>query len=118
MSTRTLRNVAIVLVIAGVIDVIPQGGQAANTFSAVLSLVFAGAILLMVGRAYQGGRVTIDSLGERDRPMLYAALAVAAVTLTATTRMFNTAAGEFAWFVLMAAVVYALYVVFRHWRAS
>jgi hypothetical protein len=114
---KTARNVAIILVIAAAVYFLPNGGRAANTFGAALSVAFAAGLAFFAGRLYLEHRTTIYGLGDRHRGLLYGALAVGTVTITAQPRMFETAAGELAWFLLIGAVVAALVAVVRRWRA-
>ena len=48
---------------------------------------------------YRQHRIELYSLGDVSAATLYVAAAVAALTLTATSRLWETAAGEIAWFV-------------------
>jgi hypothetical protein len=64
---------------------------------------------------YRQHRTSLYSLGERRRALLYVAVAVAAVVLTGTTRLWHTSAGQVAWLVLLGAAVYAVVAVF--WSA-
>ena len=72
-------------------------------------------IAYFAGRMYMEHRVALYSLGDRMRALLYGAVAVAVVTITAKTRMWQTGAGEVVWFVILGAVVYALIHI---WRVS
>jgi hypothetical protein len=112
----TARNVAIVLVIAAAVLILPGGGDAANLFGAILGLIFAGGIALFVGRLYRENRVGIFALGDRHRALLYGSLAVAAATVTASSRLWETAAGTFAWFALVGGASYGVVVVIQHAR--
>lgn len=114
---RTAINVAIVLAIAAAVDLLPAGGRAATTFGAVLSVAFAAGIAFFVGRLYLEHRVALYGLGDHMRALLYAAVAVGAVTITAQPRMWQTGAGELIWFALLGGVAYALFTVFRHARS-
>jgi hypothetical protein len=116
-QARTALNVLIIAAIAAAVDFLPQGGQVAAFAGAVLSLLFAAGVCLFAVRIYQERRLAIYSLGERMRSLLYGAIVVAVVTLTATTRMLNTTAGLAAWFALLAGVVYVLALVYRHSRS-
>jgi hypothetical protein len=60
---------------------------------------------------YRQNRYTLDTLGERRRAVFYVALGVAAVTLTATSKLWSTSGGSVAWLVLMAACVYTVVTV-------
>lgn len=113
----SVRNIAIVLLIAAAVEFLPGGGRVADTFAAVLLVGFyvgLGYLGLMLYREY---RVSIYGLGTHYRAMLYGALAVGVVTIAAQPRMWQTAAGEIAWFVLIGAVSYSLLAVYRFWRS-
>ena len=60
---------------------------------------------------YRQYRTTLYSLGDGRRAVLYGALAVATLTLTGTSRLWNTSAGSVAWLLLMGACVYAVFAV-------
>ncbi len=55
---------------------------------------------------YRQHRSNLYSLGDRRRAALYAAVAVLAVTFTATPQLTSTRAGSVAWLVLVGASVY------------
>lgn len=114
---RILRNVAIVLVLGAAVYLLPQGGRAANTFGAVLAVTFAAVMAYFAGRMYLEHRVSLYGLGDRHRALLYGALALGVVTITAQPRMFQSGAGEVAWFLILGAVVYALVHVYRYSRS-
>jgi hypothetical protein len=64
---------------------------------------------------YRQHRTTLYSLGDGRRAILYVAVGVAALTLTATSRLWHTPAGSIAWLVLMAGAAYAVFAIF--WAA-
>jgi hypothetical protein len=114
---KATRNVAIVVVIAAAVYFLPGGGRAASAFEAALWVAFGVGIGYLGLRLYREHRVTLYSLGDRYRAMLYGALALGVLLFMARTRMWETGAGEVVWFALLAVVVYALFAVFRRWRA-
>ncbi len=105
---KNVRNVVIVLVIAALVVLIPGGGKGANVAIQAVSLAFLASIAWVGSLLYRQHRLALYSLGDGRRAILYAAVGVAALTLTATHRMWSTAAGEIAWFVLMGGAVYAV----------
>jgi hypothetical protein len=115
MSLATARNIAIVLVIAALVVVIPGGGTGANVALQAAGLAFVATLGWFASVMYRQHRAAIYSLGDRRRAILYVALGVAAVTLTGTSRMWKTSAGSVAWLVLIGACVYALFAVY--WSA-
>jgi hypothetical protein len=113
---KTTRNIAIVLLIAAAVEFLPGGGRAANTLSALLSVIFAAGLGYMGVRFYREHRVDIYGLGDRQRGLLYGALAVGVFAAAARPRMWQSAFGEFVWFVLAGLVVYTLVAVYRFAR--
>ncbi|HEY7933669.1 MAG TPA: hypothetical protein VID48_07575 [Solirubrobacteraceae bacterium] len=115
-KAKNLRNVVIVLALAAAVDFLPGGRRATLTVEATLTAVFAAGFGYFAYRLYREQHMNIYGLGEKFRPLLYAALAVGLVTITAKQRMWQTSFGEFVWFLLMGLVVYSLIAVYRFWR--
>jgi len=114
---KTTRNVAIVLLIAAAVYLLPSGGQAASTFEALLYIGFGVAIGYLGLRFYREYRVSLHGLGDRYRGLLYGAIAGGVLVWMSRVRMWRTGVGELLWFVLVGGIVYALIVVVRRWRA-
>jgi hypothetical protein len=112
---KTARNVAIILAIAAAIDLLPNGGRAANTISALIGVGFGVAVGLFAVRMYRDQQFTLNSLGDRNRAILYGAIGVAVVDITAQPRLYQSSAGKLAFFVILGLVGWALYSV---WRAA
>jgi hypothetical protein len=110
------RNIAIVLAIALAVLVLPGGGDAADLVAAILGLIFAAGIALFVGKLYRENRIGIFALGDRHRALLYGSLAVAAATVTASSRLWESGVGTFLWFALVGGASYGLVVVVQHAR--
>jgi hypothetical protein len=108
MSLATARNILIILGIAALVVLIPGGGTGAHVALQALYLVFLATLGWFAVNMYRQHRTDLYSLGERRRAILYAALAVAAVTLTGTSRLWKTGAGSVVWLVLIGASVYAV----------
>jgi hypothetical protein len=68
-------------------------------------------------RFYREYRVSLHSLGDRHRALLYGAIALAAVVVMGQKRLWQTGLGELIWFVLVGLVVYAVLVVWRYARS-
>ena len=116
-AAKNIRNVAIILVIAAAVDAIPGGGHAAQTVLQALYLGFLAAFAWIGSRLYRENRVAIYSLGDRHRTLLYCALGVLLLTLTATGVLWGTSLGSIAWLALLAVSVVALVEVFRSARS-
>jgi hypothetical protein len=68
-------------------------------------------------RLYREHRITLSSLGDRHRLLLYLAIACAALLWAGRSRMWTTGGGEVIWFAVLAFVIYALMETFRHSRS-
>jgi hypothetical protein len=113
----TTRNVVIILVIAGLVDVVPGGGDASGTALEFVYLAFFGAFVFIATRLYREHRGSIYALGDRKRAIAYVALGVIALTLTGTNKLWNSGAGgNIAWLVLILGSAYALFDVIRSSR--
>ncbi len=113
---KTLRNVAIIALIAAAVEFLPGGGQVAEAFAAALWVVFAAGFGYFAYRLYRERRVDLYGLGDRHRAALYGALALGILIAAARTRMWLTSFGEFVWFVLVGLVLYTLLAVYRYSR--
>jgi hypothetical protein len=113
---KTARNLAIVALIAAAVYFLPGGGRAASTFEAVLLVAFGFGIAYLCMRLYREHRVALHSLGDRHRALLYSALAIAVIALSARARMWQTGLGELVWFALIGFVIYTALAVYRRWR--
>jgi hypothetical protein len=111
-----VRNFAIIALIAAVIVVIPGGGSAGSFIVQLISLVFLAAIAWVASRLYREHRVSLYSLGDRKRLIVYVAAGVATLTFTASARLLDTGLGSIAWILLLAACAYAVFWVFRSSR--
>jgi hypothetical protein len=111
MSLTTWRNILIIVVIAAVVAVVPGGGTGASVVIQAISLAFLVSIAWVASIMYRQHRTALYSLGDGRRAVLYGAVAVATLTLTATPRLWSTSAGSVAWFVLVCACAYAAFAV-------
>jgi hypothetical protein len=113
--SKTVRNVVIILAIAAIVVIVPGGGTGASVVSQAVSLAFLVSLAWFASVMYRQHRVTLYSLGDGRRAILYVALAVAAVTLTGTHKLWSSPGGEVAWLVLLGAAIYAVFAIF--WAA-
>jgi hypothetical protein len=112
-----LRNIAIVIALAVIVWQLPGGGTAADTISNVLGIIFIGGLLFFGYRMYMEHRDAIFGLEERQRGILYAAIALGAITLVATRRMWDEGGlGAILWLAFISLAIWALYSVWRAYR--
>ena len=107
----TVRNFAIVLAVAALIVLLPGGGSGAHFALQAVSLLFLGVVGWAGYVTYREQRMTLHSLGDPRRAVLYAAAGVVVLTLTATSRLFNSTAGKLVWLLLLIGAAYAAFAV-------
>ena len=107
----TVRNILIVLAIAALVVLVQGGVTAANVAIQAVTLLFLGTIVWFMVLAYRERRVSLYALGDGRRALLYVSLGVAALTLTATSRLWATGAGSVAWLILLAGSAYGVFAV-------
>lgn len=110
---RNLRNIAIVALLALAITVLPGGGDAADTVLTAISMAFLAAIAFAVYRFYREQQMTMLSLTDGRRALLFGALGVIALMIAGADEMLDTSGGAVAWIALIAASVAAIVVVWR-----
>jgi hypothetical protein len=107
MALKDVRNIAIVLALAAIVDIVPGGGTAADVVITAVTLIFLAALAWVASISYREHRNSLYLLGDRRRALLYVAIGVIAVTLTATARLWHSPLGSVAWLVLIAGAIYA-----------
>jgi hypothetical protein len=114
---RVIRNVAIILAIAALVQFAPAGGRVASAFQAALWAGFAIAIGYLGLRLYREHRMFLHSLGDRHRALLYSAIASGVLLWAGQKRMWQTGLGELIWFIVLGFAVYAVLEVVRRARS-
>jgi len=112
-DVRQVRNVAIILALAAAVAFLPAAGVGASFLGWLLGIAFLAALAWFVARLYREYRLTIYGLGDRNRGLLYVAVGVTLLTLTATRLLWESAVGTAAWFVLLGAAIWAAVYVYR-----
>jgi drug/metabolite transporter (DMT)-like permease len=111
-----LRNFAILALIALAIVALPGGGPTLSIVLTLLSIAFFVLIALFGYRMYHEQHMTLDSLSDRQRFVLYASVGVAFLTFTATPRLFNSGLGVLVWLVLLGLASYGVMWVYISYR--
>ena len=76
---------------------------------------FLAAIVWTVGRFVSRNELTMDSLTDRQRLLLYGAAAVMVLLIAGSERLFQTGPGTLAWVLLLVGSVL---VAWRVWRET
>jgi peptidoglycan/LPS O-acetylase OafA/YrhL len=117
MTLETARNVGIIVLLGLVVWLAPGGGEGAAFIQQLLNAIFIVLMALGCGILYRQYRGEIFALGDQWRFALYAAVGIAIVTIAASRRLFETGAGAVAWFALVGAASYTLYLVWQRHRS-
>lgn len=112
------RNVVIILALAAAVAFLPGGNAGVRTIATFFSILMFGGLAWWLGRLYMENRYEIFGLGDRNRALLYGAVAVIVLTLAASTRLLASGAGIIVWLALMSGAVFAIYTVWRAYRES
>jgi len=113
---RNLRNILVILAIAGLVVALPGGGTASSVALQAISLAFLATIAWIAARMYREHRTTLYSLGDRRRAILYIAVGVATLTFSASPRLLVGGPGTVVWLLLIVGAAYAVFAVFRSAR--
>jgi hypothetical protein len=114
---KHLRNIAIILGLTLVVWLVPGGDAAGRTIDNLLGIIFLGGLLFLGYRLYMERRETIFGLEERQRGIFYASVALAAITLVATGRMWDEGGlGAILWLAFIALAAWGLVSTWRAYR--
>ena len=112
---QTIRNLAIILLLALGVYAIPGGGTAAETAIAALVMGFLAAIGFFVYRMYRENQLTLMTLTDGRRAILYGAFAVMALMIAGTDELLSSGPGTLAWIALLGLSAFA---IFRVWTEA
>ncbi len=106
---RTLRNVAIIAVLAVPVAFVPGGGNAAQAVLAALGMAFLASLALAGRQVHRQNRLTFDSLPDDQRAVLYGAVGVIVLMIAGAGKMLGGGGlGAVIWVTLMACAVIAI----------
>jgi hypothetical protein len=108
---RAARNVAIIMLLALVVAFLPGGGNAAETLITALTMALLAGIAWMVYTLSRENQLTLATLSDGRRALLYGAVGMLALLVAGTDKLFSTGGGTLLWIVLLAASVAAIWRV-------
>lgn len=106
---RNARNVAIVMVLALAVAFLPNGGNFADAILTALTMGFLGAIAWMLYVLSRQNQLTLATLGDGRRAVLYGAFGMIALLIAGADKLFGSGGGTLLWIVLLAASVAAIW---------
>jgi hypothetical protein len=115
--TKNLRNVLIIIVLALVVWLLPGGRTGTNTIYNLLTVLLTAGLIFFAFRVYMENRATIFGLEDRQRGILYGAVALACFALIATSKLWNQGGlGALLWIGMLGLAGYGMYTVWRTYQ--
>jgi hypothetical protein len=108
---RTLRNAAIVMLLALVVAFAPAGGNAADAILAAIAMGFLAGIAWTLFVLSRQNQLSLAALSDGRRAILYAALGLIALLIAGSDELFASGGGTLVWIILLGASVAAIWKV-------
>lgn len=108
---RALRNAAIVMLLAALVAFAPAGGNVADAIQTAIAMAFLAAIAWAVFVLSRQNQLTLATLSDSSRALLYGALGLIALLIVGSDEMFVSGGGTLAWIVLLGAAIAAIWKV-------
>jgi hypothetical protein len=108
---RAARNVAIIMLLALVVAFLPGGGNAAEALITALTMALLAGVAWMVYTLSRENQLTLATLSDGRRALLYGAVGMIALLIAGTDKLFSSGGGTLLWIVLLAASVAAIWRV-------
>ena len=108
---RLARNLLIVAAVAALVAFAPGGGNGANTVLTAMTMGFFVVLVVFVYQRYRENQLTLATLSDGRRAVLFGALGLIALLIAGTDEFFASGGGTLAWIVLLGAAVAAIWRV-------
>jgi hypothetical protein len=106
---RTLRNVAIVMALALGVAFLPSGGNVAEAVLTAITMGFLAALAWMVFVLSRQNQLTLATLSDGRRAILYGAFGMIALLIAGSDELFGSGGGTLLWLLLLGASVAAIW---------
>jgi hypothetical protein len=106
---RTARDVGIIMLLALAVAFAPNGGNVAEAIFTALTMGFLAAIAWMVYGLSRQNQLTLATLSDGRRAILYGALGLIALLVAGTDRLFASGGGTLLWLLLLGASIVAIW---------
>jgi hypothetical protein len=112
---RVARNIAIVLLLALIVDVVPGGGNAAAAIVAAVGIAFL-AMIAWAGYVYfRQNRLAYLGLTDRQRALLVGALGAIVLMIAGASKLTATGGGLLLW---LAVLIFSILAIVKVWTES
>jgi hypothetical protein len=106
---RALRDVALIMLLALAVAFLPAGGNAAEVVLTAISMGFLAAIAWMLFVLSRQRQLTLATLSDGRRAILYGALGLIALLIAGSDELFSSGGGTLAWILLFGASIAAIW---------
>jgi hypothetical protein len=110
---KALQNIAIIVLIALIVTVIPGGGTTRDTVMTAISMAFLAGIGWFVYRAHREYPNMVSALSEGWRAVHWGSIGLLAFLVAANSKMFSTGAGTLLWIGLLVLAITGLFQAYR-----
>jgi hypothetical protein len=114
---RTVRNIAIIMVLALIVAEVPGGGNLADGLIAAITIGFLVAIGATGYMLYRQNRFTYMGLSEGRRAIVVGGLGAIVLMVAGADEMLETGAGVFVWLAVLGVAIYGIVRVYQESRA-
>ena len=108
---KAARNVAIIMLLALGVAFLPGGGNAVDTVLTAIAMAFLAGITWMLYTLSRENQLTLATLTDSRRAILYSALGMIALLVAGKSKMFASGGGTLLWILLFAASIAAIWRV-------
>jgi hypothetical protein len=112
---KTIGNVAIIVLLALALTIMPAGGNVAEGILVFLGLVFGAAIAALLIRFWNDTSLQRETMTDRQRWLIYGSLGAIALMIVGTDEMLSSGVGTVAWLVILAL---SGWLIFNTWREA
>jgi hypothetical protein len=108
---RAARNVGIIMLLALVVAFLPGGGNFAEALLTALTMGLLAGIAWMVYTVSRENQLTLATLTDGRRAVLYGAVGLIALLIAGSDKLFASGGGTLLWILLLAVAVAAIWRV-------
>jgi hypothetical protein len=106
---RTLRDVAIIMLLAFAVAFVPAGGNVAEAVLTAITMGFLAGIAWMLFVLSRQNQLTLATLTDARRAILYGAFGMIALLIAGSDELFSTGAGTLVWILLLGGSIAAIW---------
>lgn len=106
---RTVRDVAIIMLLALAVAFAPAGGNVVDAIFTALTMGFLAGIAWMLYTLSRQNQLTLATLSDARRAIFYAAFGMIALLIAGIDKLFSTGGGTLLWILLLGASIAAIW---------